>query len=311
MPNRILWDKKIILVELEGSYGTDATPDGADAILAVEGSITPMEGNDVSRNLELPWLGADATIPAELHVKVSFKVELQGSGTAGTAPGWGKLMRMCACAEVVSAGVSVAYNPVTDGHESGSLYFYVGSTLHKLLGARGNVKLSVTAQGVPYLEFEFTGLFVKPAEATRPTPALSAFQDPTLATSANTPTFTIDGTSFVLRQMMLDLGNQVENRFLIGSEGVHITGKQEALTCTVEAQPITSFDPYALAQAQTQVPVVLTHGTVAGKIATLNVPSAQMQRVQGLENTQNVTEWPLRLVPLPVAGNDQFTLTLT
>ena len=54
MPNRILWDKKIILVELEGSYGTDATPDGADAILAVEGSITPMEGNDVSRNLELP-----------------------------------------------------------------------------------------------------------------------------------------------------------------------------------------------------------------------------------------------------------------
>ncbi|MEQ9281217.1 MAG: hypothetical protein RLO16_01475 [Marinovum algicola] len=307
----IYWNTKIVTVELESTYGTDATPDGADAILTVEGSITPMEGNDVNRNLETPWLSADATIPAELHAKVSFKVELQGSGTAGTAPGWGKLLRMCGCAETVVASTSVTYNPVSDNHESGTLYFYVGKTLHKLVGTRGNAKFMVSAQGIPYIEFEFTGLFTDPAEATRPTPDLSAFLKPSLATSANTPTGTINGTDFVIRALSLDLGNQVENRFLIGSESVLITDRQEVIEATVEAQPLTSFDPYALARAQSEVAVVVAHGTSAGKIVTLTAPTAQMQRVQGLENAQNITEWPLRLVPLASSGNDQWTLALT
>lgn len=311
MPAPILWNTKIVTVEIEGTYGTDATPDGADAVLTVEGSITPMEGNDVSRDLELPYMSADPTIPAELHAKVSFKVELQGSGTAGTAPGWGKLLRMCGVAETIVADTSVTYNPVSAAHESGTLYFYVGATLHKLTGTRGNAKFSVTAQGIPYIEFEFTGLFVDPAEATRPTPDLSAFQKPTLATSVNTPTFTINGTAFVLRQAMLDLGNEVENRFLIGAESVLITGRQEAFSCTVEAQPLSAFNPYTLAKNQTEVAVVLVHGTAAGKIATLTAPTAQMQRPQGLENAQNITEWPLRLVPLASSGNDQWTLALT
>ncbi|MGK7757183.1 phage tail tube protein [Marinovum sp. B10] len=234
-----------------------------------------------------------------------------GGGTAGTAPGWGKLLRMCGCAETVVAATSVTYNPVSDDHESGTLYFYVGKTLHKLVGTRGNAKFMVSAQGIPYIEFEFTGLFTDPAEATRPTPDLSAFLKPSLATSANTPTGTINGTDFVIRALSLDLGNQVENRFLIGSESVLITDRQEVIEATVEAQPLTSFDPYALARAQSEVAVVVAHGTTAGKIVTLNAPAAQMQRVQGLENAQNITEWPLRLVPLASSGNDQWTLVLT
>ena len=56
---------------------------------------------------------------------------------------------------------------------------------------------------------------------------------------------------------------------------------------------------------------MVAHGTTAGKIVTLTAPTAQMQRVQGLENAQNITEWPLRLVPLASSGNDQWTLVLT
>ncbi|MDZ4095464.1 MAG: hypothetical protein U1D35_11235 [Paracoccaceae bacterium] len=78
----IIWDQKILLAKVETTYGTDSTPTGAaNAILAIDGSLTPMDGNDVSRELELPYMGADATIPAELHAKLSFKVELAASGT--------------------------------------------------------------------------------------------------------------------------------------------------------------------------------------------------------------------------------------
>lgn len=308
----IKWRSKILLAKIEASYGVDAVPAAADdAILATEVSLTPMEGNDVSRDLELPDLGAQATIPTELHAKLAYKVELAPSGTAGTAPAWGPLLRACAVAEVIDPGNSVTYNPVSDAHESVTHHIWVGPTRYALVGCRGNCMLKVSAQGIPYLEFEFTGLFTQPADVARVTPVLTGFKKPQVATSANTPTFEIDSTAFVMRSFSLNLGNQIENRFLIGSETVLITDKSEAIEVTVEAVALAAFNPFSLAEAQSQIEVDLVHGTGAGKIATFNAPAAQMQRPQGLENAQDVTEWPLRLVPLRVTGNDQWTLTLT
>ena len=114
-----------------------------------------------------------------------------------------------------------------------------------------------------------------------------------------------------MRSCMLNLGNAVEPRFLVGSEGILITDKSESVEATVEAVPLTTLDPYQMANDQSSVPVSLVHGVGAGKIATLSLPTAQMQRPQGLENAQDITEWPLRMVPVPTVGNDQWTLTLT
>ena len=312
MPAPLKWKTKILLFKTDATYGTDPVPTvGANAILATEVVLTPMEGSDVSRDLEQPYLGAQGTIPAELQAKLAFDVELSPSGTAGTAPAWGPLLRACAMAQTISAAVSVTYNPITDNHESLTVYFWIDTTRYVMLGARGNAKLMISAQGIPYLKCEFTSLYVQPAEIARVTPVLTAFQKPQLATKANTPTFTLNAVAFVLRELTLDLGNQIEPRFLIGSESILITDKAETLETTVEAQPLSAFNPFALAAAQTAVPLVLTHGVGAGKIATLNVPAAQMQRPQGLSNAQNIKEWPLRMVPLPTAGNDQFTLVLT
>jgi hypothetical protein len=308
----IKWRSKTLLAKIETNYGDDALPSpAANAILAVDVQITPMEGSDVSRNLETPYLGAQGTVPTELHAKLSYKVELSTSGAAGVAPAWGPLLRACAVAEVIDAGVSVTYNPVSDDHESLTQYLWIGETRYALIGARGNCMISVSAQGIPYLEFEFTGLFTQPAETARVTPTLGAFTKPKVATNQNTPGFEIDSTEFVMRSFKLDLGNQVENRFLIGSEGVLITDKSEGVEATVEALPLTTFNPFALAEAQTAVALGLVHGTGAGNVSTLNAPTAQIQRPQGLEDAQGIKEWPLRFVPTPVVGNDQWTLTLT
>lgn len=308
------WKSKVLLAKIEATYGVDPAPTGAaNAILATDVRLMPMEGQDESRNLELPWLGAQRSTPKELHMKLSFKVEMSPSGTVGTAPAWGVLMRAAACAEVISAGVSVSYNPVTSGHESASFWLWIDSTCYKMRGARGTCVLRITAQGIPYLEFEFTGLWVPPGDAVQVTPSLGAqiARKPLLGTSANTPVFTFANEPLVLRSFALNFGNAVETRFLIGSESVLITDKSETIEATVEAVTLATLDPFALAASQTEGELELVHGTAAGSIATLNVPAAQMQRLQSLENQQNIKEWPLRMVPLPVAGNDQWTLTLT
>lgn len=308
----ISWRSKILLARLETSYGTDPGPTATDhAVLATEVRLVPMEGNDIARDLDLPWMAAQATIPAELHMRLSYRVELVPSGTPGVAPAWGPILRACGCAETIDTAVSVTYNPVSTGHESLTQHLWIGGTRYAIRGCRGTAVLRVSAQGIPYLEFDFLGLFAVPTEETRGNPDLSAFLKPDLVTSARTPVFSIGGTPFVMRQTSLNLGNQVEGRFLVGSESIMIVDRAEQIECTVEAVPVSTFNPIALAQNQTAQAMVLQHGTEDGRIATLNVPSAQMQRVAGLEQAQMITEWPLRMVPLSVAGNDQWTLTLT
>lgn len=309
------WRMQALLASTEVTYGTDAAPTGAaNAILAENVRLSPMEGNDVARGHMRPYLGAQPTIPAELHGKLSFDVELKGTGTAGTAPAYGVLLKACAMAEVTEAGASVTYNPVSSGHESVTIHFNSDGTNYVLRGARGTFKISLTAQGIVKLEFEFTGLFTQPATVALPTATygtqLTAM--PQLATSANTPTFTFGATPLVLRSFSLDAGNDVQTRFLVGSESVIIPDRSESIDAVVEAVALSAINPYALAAAQTSQALSLVHGTGAGNICTLSVPRAQIQRPGNLDNQQGVVEWPLKFVPLPGAsGNDQFTLAFT
>lgn len=305
------WDQKIILAKLETTYGVDATPAGADAILATKVKLSPMEGNDVSRELERPYMGAQPTIPVDLHAKITFSVELVGSGAAGTAPGWGPLLRACGVAEVITAGTSVVYNPISKGHESVSIYIGIDGTRYVMIGARGDANFTVSASGIPMIEFTFTGFFTLPIEAANAAPDYSKFQNPTPANSTNTPVFTMTGTPYVMRSFSLKMGNEVKPRFLVGAERVLITDHAEAIETTIEAVPLTAFNPFEAARDQSQLPVVLKHGTAAGKIVQFDIPKAQMQRLQGLEEKDGIVEWPLRLVPQMINGNDQWTLTLT
>ena len=306
------WNRKVLLAKIEAAYGTDAAPSGgANAVLATSVQLQPMEGQDVGRELERVTLGPQPTVPVEVHAKLSFEVELAASGTAGTPPAWGPLLRACAVAETIAAGVSVTYNPVSIGHESATLHFWVEDTKYAIVGARGTATLKVEAQKVPKIAFVFTGLFVQPGEAAQANPTLTAWQKPIVATKTNTPVFTLNGQAFVLRSLELDLANEVVTRFLIGSESVLITQKAEKIAATVEAVALTTFNPYALALAQTAVPMVLTHGVGAGKVVTLNAALAQIQRPSGLAQAQGIVEWPLNLVPQVNAGNDQWTLVLS
>ncbi|MCA0849695.1 phage tail tube protein [Salipiger thiooxidans] len=304
--------KKVLLARIESVYGTDAAPSGAaNAILASEISIRPMEGSDLDRGHDTPYLGANATIPVDVHAVISFRVELAGSGTAGTAPAWGPVLRACGVAETVTALTDVVYNPISGSFESATIYLNIDGTLYALLGARGDCNLTVNASGIPQLEFTMTGLWVKPVATALPSPDYSAFLKPLAGTKANTPTFTIDGDPYVLRNFQLGFGNDVQGRFLIGEEEIVIVDRSDMIEMQIKAVPLATLDPFALARDQTTVPVQLVHGTAAGNIATLDVPEALMQRPTGITEAQGIKEWPLRMVPLPGAGNDQWTLTLT
>lgn len=305
--------RQVLLAKIETSYGVDAAPTGgADAILAQNVSIRPMEGQDVSRELVTPWFGAQPTIAAELHASLSFEVELSPSGTPGTAPAWGKLLRGCGVAQDVDGG-TVAYTPVSTAFESLTFHFFQDDTRYRMLGSRGTASFVIRAGGIPKIQFTFLGLYEPVTDAAPPAAVLTDWADPQIASSANTPVFTLGAVPLVLREFEMVLGVVPELRDLIGANGrrVMITDKQESLRATVEAVSMSVFDPFDRARTGTPFPLALTHGVGAGRVASLAVPRAQMQRPDGVAPQQGVVEWPLRMVPQAEAGDDQWTLTLT
>lgn len=306
------WRSKTILAKLETTYGVDTTPTGAaNAMLVSDVSFSPMDGEDVSRNLERTYFGAQSSLPVGLRSQLTFSIELVGSGTAGTAPAWGPLMRACGAAQVITAGTKVEYTPVTDNPESCSIYFDVDGTKHVMLGTRGTWVYRINAQGIPVLVFTMTGLFSLPAEAPKPVPVYTAFQAPQIASTANTPTFTVGGVALKLRSFEVTLGNVITPRLLIGYEGILITDRNEQLAARVEAEALTVYNPFTKAHAATTEAIVLAHGTVAGKRVQFDAPYAVVQRLTGYENQDGILEWPLTYSLLPSAGNDQWKITLT
>ena len=98
--------KLALLAKIEATEGTDSVPTGAaDAIQANDVSITPMAGNEETRNLMLPWLGNQGVVLTGDYVQMEFSVEVAGAGAAGTVPPYGALLRASGMSETINLGV--------------------------------------------------------------------------------------------------------------------------------------------------------------------------------------------------------------
>lgn len=146
-------NKRWIIVESEGAgtYGTDALPDGADAVLVTDLNPSPMQGDEVERNLVRPFLGASERFMANVRSGNEFSVELAGSGTAGAAPRPGRLIRACGFAEtnttpaVTGTATAGALNSITlAAGASATNGFYNGMILRITAGVGAGTVALVT-----------------------------------------------------------------------------------------------------------------------------------------------------------------------
>lgn len=120
---------KTLLAKIETTYGTDAAPTGAaNAIQVMDLAIVPQDGETVTHDYVRPDLGARPQIPVNTHVSLEFSVSAAGSGTAGTAPGYGALLRGSGMAEVISAAASTQASPALSvGTPTGTFTYTAGS----------------------------------------------------------------------------------------------------------------------------------------------------------------------------------------
>lgn len=296
---------RAVWAELEASYGVAETLVAADAVQTKSDiEIMPLEGGTVDRDLARPSFGADLQIHVGVHTKIRFKVELVGSGTLGTAPAYADLLLACGMEETVVASTSVEYTPDTNSTNSVTIGFNLDGQLHTLVGAKGNVKFMLDSQQIPYMEFEFTGLWVNPASAAAlATTGYTAYQVPRPVTYAHSAVASLHAQNFVWRKFELDVGNQVEHFDNPGEEFVDITDRNSKGTFTGLLVAYSTFNPFTIAKADTLGALTVTHGTVDATKVHIVAPAVQLVQPKIGDDRQRATlETGLSFTP--TASND-------
>ncbi|MBL3601300.1 MAG: hypothetical protein JMN25_15785 [gamma proteobacterium endosymbiont of Lamellibrachia anaximandri] len=304
------WRKKVILAKIETTYGVDAVPIGAaNAIQITNVELNPMEGDTTSRNLVRPTLGNDVQIHVGTHVKLSFDVEVAGSGVAGTAPKYGVLLRGCGLAETVNVD-NVEYDPVSSGEEALTIYLNIDGQRHPMIGSRGTVSIKLDPKGLPYYHFEFTGLWVDPASAAMPVPDFSGFTLPLAVTNDNTPTFTLHGLANKVAAFNFDQNNGVFYDNLVGEEAVDVNDRKPSGGITIEAPTLATKNWFTTAKASTLSTLQFVHGITAGNIVQFDAPQVQVLQPKYSERNGKVM-MPMGLSFIPTdAGDDEFKITV-
>lgn len=308
-----------ILAKQETTAGTDAVPTGAaDAVLVSNVTVTPLESTNVDRALIRPYFGGSEQLVAAYFSKVSFDVELAGSGTAATAPAWGDLLLGCAHSEaLLTAPARVEYLPASTALKTLSIYVYDDGVLHKLIGAMGNVKLSAKVGQIPRWSFEFWGTYAAVSAAATPSLTLTAYRLPPVMNKASTIDVTLGatyatgaltgGTTFPSTGLDLDWGNAVQFTQLLSQERIDITDRN--VTGSVEfdltaAQEVTAIGDVIAAATQS---LAITIGTAAGNKIIVHAPLAQRINPRKSElNGTRLIGFDLRLIPN--AGNDEVRI---
>ena len=312
----LLLRKRLILIEEESTYSTDSAPTGADAVLVRDLSITPQQSDVVGRNLIRPYLGASEQLLANTRVECTFSVELAGSGTAGTAPQYGKALKACGLSETVVASISVTYAPVSSSFDSVTIHYNIDGVRHKVTGARGTFTLNASVGEIPTIDFTFTGIYVAPDDSSLPSVTYANQATPLIFKNGNTDTFALLNYSGALQSVSFDIGNSIVYRELVGgSKEVLITDRGANGSVTIEAPTLAQKDYFAAALVDsglgTNTNLTFQHGTTAGNIVDFASTRVDIGDVSyGDQDGIAMLTIPYTAIP-STTGNDEFSLIYT
>jgi len=305
--------KAYILAKSEATYATSSTPANTDAVLVRNLELTPLAGDVVSRDLLRPYLGNSEQLIARTYAELTFEVELAGSGTAGTAPRYGNLLKACGTSETVVASTSVTYAPVSTSFSSSTIVYNCDGLNHVLTGCRGSFTIRAEVGQIPTISFSMVGIFNAPTDLSPVAATYSNQATPLVFRQGNTSSFSIFGYSGLLQSFDFDLANSTIYRQLVGSSTgeVLITDRKPAGSVVIESPTIAAKDFFTVALGNTTGSTTFLHGTTAGNRVTFTAAQSDITAPTYSEQ-DGVSMMTLPFVATPTtAGNDELSLVFS
>lgn len=308
--------KTAILAKIEVTYGTDPVPTGAANAILVSNASFSLSYNNVKRDLIRAYLGGSEQLVGTRFVDCSFEVEIANSGTAGTAPAWGPLLRACGFSEAsLTTPTRIEYTPVSASFSSITIYYHLDGVLRKATGCMGTAEMMMGEGERPIWKFTFAGIDGGRTATADPTLTLTAWKTPAVISDVNTGDINLGctyaagvlsaGTIYPSRGLMLNIGNSVSKKALLGGQSVQIsqreiTGSMQLdLTAGQEVSFLTDINSNTLSS------LGFTHQTGAGVGMVFHMPAVQRINPNDQEYEGDV-HMGLELRVVPNTGNDEL-----
>jgi len=305
--------QRLLLAEIESTYGTDPTPTGAaNAILVRSLEITPIQADVVERQLVRGFMGNFEALLAFQRVEMTFEVELAGSGTAGTAPAWGPIMKACGATETIVADTSVTYAPRSSSFDSVTLYYYTDGLRHKVTGARGSFSINATVGEIPTISFSFQGIYNAPDDSANPTPTYQNQAKPVLFKQGNTTAQQLFSYAGAVESFTFDLNAELIYRELVGgSREVLYNDRKPSGTVVLEAELVATHNYFGDITGTSTGNNTFQHGQTGGNIATFSAPQTDITGLS-YSDSSGIQMLNVEYNATPTdAGNDEWSLAMT
>lgn len=302
----------VLLAKQEVTLGVDPVPTPAANAILVRG-MTPqlLSAEFVERNLLRGYKGNSGQLAVGVHRVFEFEVELAGAGAAGTAPKWAPLLMACGFSETITASISAAYQPVSSGEPTVTMYGYLDGVLFKLTGAKGTVSFELNAKAIPVMKFKFIGEYSTPTDVTMPMGTVfTGFQPPLTVGKLNTPTFSIHGYAGGCSALSFDVANALAWRELINTAGAASPSRKPTGNATMELPSVAVANFAELTRLGTQAALQLVHGVTAGNIIQVDMPKVQFTSAPTINNDNDVAMVGLGFSINPSTGNDEMVITV-
>ncbi len=303
-----------VLVKDEAIYNTDSLPVPAlDAVRVMDVSYGLTGQRVTERNEVHASLAKLSQIIGDSLFTLTCKIYINGSGTAGTAPRWGALLRCCAITETVVAVTSVAYSPESDSslHGSSTVYIYEDGLRYIMTGVRGTPKLDAKAGEPGMIEFNLTGHFSGPTDQTLVNPTLETALAPVVRSAG----FTVGGYAAVVSGVSFDIQNEVITPDDINSADSYgeiiIAGRNVTGTIDPEVDAVATKDFLTEYRGGASYPLATgVIGLVAGNRWQLVQPAIQYSD-WAIGDKSGIRTNDMPYMAVESVGDDDFTLTLT
>ena len=295
----------------EGTEGTAETLAGADAFLAMNINFNP-EIEMGPRDNVSSSLSNFSKAPGARKATMEFDVELKGSGTAGTAPALGKILKACGFGETVVAVTSVTYLPASTGINSMTLALYNDGVRYSISGARGNVSLKLEKGKPGMLHFVFTSADFTVTdvallttgvtyETTKPQPFLTA-------------ALTIDSYAALLGSLEFNINNEVALRDDVNQGSGHksavIIGRRPSLSIDPEMITVATYDFFGKWRSGSEGALTLALTGSAGNICTITSPKVQYTGAK-LADKSGIRSLGIDCQLNRNAGDDEISIAFT
>jgi hypothetical protein len=259
-PNLEYFSRRALLLKVETTEGTDATPTaGTNAFQLMDGK-SAIEFDKVERKLDRPFFTGDPFGISNARGTIDGGFEIVPPGAPGTDVAAVDAMLQIGGMSSAKTTGSTRYSPISASIKSATAYWYHAGTLRKALGARAQISgLELAIGSWLKAQAHIMGSCIEVTEAALPSGLdYSAFTQPVFSTAENSTLLlgTVAGGATLhtwAKSLSIDFGSDLKTKEYTEKRFFTISDRKPTWKLRMARPAKADFDPWALMLAGTLI----------------------------------------------------------